>query len=128
MVQSKIRKVFVPPVVLNKYGEEDHHRSETWVELFIDLFYVAIFLKLGDYIFTCGINPASIHYIASVFLGVYMAKFDFDQYMNKFANDDMLHKLFFLVYSFGLVLIALNVNSTYSVSYCKMTIICIILR
>lgn len=43
---------------------------------------------------------------------IYMAKFDFDQYMNKFANDDLIHKIFFFVYSIGLVIMTLNVNYT----------------
>jgi hypothetical protein len=110
---KKPREIFKTPVVLNTWGEKQlDHRSENWMELFIDLFYVAIFLKLGDYIYTCGLNVLTIDYVASVFLSVYMAKFDFDQYMNKFSSDDILHKIFFLVYSIGLAIMILNVNST----------------
>jgi hypothetical protein len=110
---KKNREIFKTPVVLNTWGEQQlDHRSENWMELFIDLFYVAIFLKLGDYIYTCGLNVLTIDYVASIFFGVYMAKFDFDQYMNKFSSDDILHKIFFLFYSLGLAIMTLNVNST----------------
>ncbi len=45
-----------------------------------------------------------------------MTKFNYDQYMNKFATDDLLHKLFFAIYTFGILLMALHVNYTYQVS------------
>jgi hypothetical protein len=47
-----------------------------------------------------------------VFLGIYMSKFDFDQYMNKFEGEDLVHKIFFLFYALGNVIMILNVNET----------------
>ena len=107
--------MFKKPEPLNTWGDEEH-RSESWMELFIDLFYVAFFIKLGDVFYTCGFNVDSMMYVASVFLGIYMSKFDFDQYMNKFEGEDLVHKFFFLFYSLGNVIMILNVNETSEVT------------
>ena len=82
------------------------------MELFIDLFYVAFFVKLGVIIHTCGAGRDIMIFIATVFTGVYMCKFDFDQYMNKFTSDDFVHKIFFAVYLLGLSLMVLDVNES----------------
>ena len=108
--------MFKKPEPLNTWGDEEH-RSESWMELFIDLFYVAFFIKLGDVFYTCGFNVDSMMYVASVFLGIYMSKFDFDQYMNKFEGEDLVHKFFFLFYSLGNVIMILNVNETSEVTF-----------
>lgn len=65
---NKAKHIFKPPVALNRWGDQDH-RSENWIELFVDLFYVALYLKLGDVAYVCGIRESTIDYIASIFLG-----------------------------------------------------------
>lgn len=90
----------------------DTTRSENWIELLIDLFYIAYMLKLTNVFVDCGIGRNRFIYAASIFLGMYMAKFEMDQYMNKFANEDFVHKVFFTIYSFGIFVMTMNVNST----------------
>lgn len=110
--KERVKKyLFKRPKPLNSWGNQEH-RSESWMELFIDLFYVAFFIKLGDILHTCGADVHIMTYVATIFLGVNMAKFDFDQYMNKFATEDLLHKVFFAIYSMGLVVMILDVNET----------------
>lgn len=109
------RYMFKKPAPLNTWDVEEH-RSESWMELFIDLFYVAFFIKLGDIFYTCGFTTDSVLHVCAVFLGIYMSKFDFDQYMNKFDGEDLVHKIFFLFYSLGNVIMILNVNETSEVS------------
>lgn len=97
--------------------QAQEHKHENWMELFMDLFYVAFFLKLGVILHTCGTGLDIMTYIASVFIGVYMCKFDFDQYMNKFTSEDLVHKIFFAVYSLGLAVMVLDVNESSHVSH-----------
>jgi low temperature requirement protein LtrA len=110
--QHRVKKyMFKKPAPLNSW-ETEEHRSESWFELFIDLFYVAFFIKLGDIFYTCGFTVDTVLHVCAVFLGIYMSKFDFDQYMNKFEGEDLVHKIFFLFYALGNVIMILNVNET----------------
>jgi hypothetical protein len=38
------------------------HMEESWVELFIDLIYVALFLTLGSAIENCGVGGYVVHF------------------------------------------------------------------
>jgi low temperature requirement protein LtrA len=123
--KERIKKyLFKRPKPLNSWGHQEH-RSESWMELFIDLFYVAFFIKLGDILHTCGAGMDIMVYVCSIFLGVCMAKFDFDQYMNKFATEDLLHKVFFTVYSMGLVVMILDVNESSEVLLYMAVLLCL---
>ena len=115
--KERIKKyLFKRPKPLNSWSDQEL-RSESWMELFIDLFYVAFFFKLGEILYVCGTDVDMIMFVATIFLGVNMAKFYFDQYMNKFASDDLIHKIFFTVYTLGLVTMILDVNETSTVRY-----------
>jgi hypothetical protein len=107
-------KAFITKEQRQKQAQE--HKHENWMELFMDLFYVAFFLKLGGILHTCGTGVDIMVYVASVFIGVYMCKFDFDQYMNKFTSEDLVHKVFFAIYSLGLAVMVLDVNESSEVS------------
>jgi hypothetical protein len=107
-------KSFITNEQRQKQAQE--HKHENWMELFMDLFYVAFFLKLGVILHTCGTGFDIMIYVASVFVGVYMCKFDFDQYMNKFTSEDLVHRIFFAVYSLGLAVMVLDVNESSHVS------------
>ena len=107
-----IRYLFKRP----KTFSSNEHRHENWMELFLDLLYVAFFVKLGVIIHTCGSTSNILVFVVTVFTGVYMSKFDFDQYMNKFTSEDLVHKLFFAVYLLGLSLMVLDVNESSEVS------------
>jgi hypothetical protein len=118
--EKTIRYLFKKPKSFltneQRQKQAQEHKHENWMELFMDLFYVAFFLKLGVILHTCGTGLDIMTYVASVFIGVYMCKFDFDQYMNKFTSEDLVHKLFFAVYSLGLAVMVLDVNESSHVS------------
>lgn len=91
---------------------ESSGRLDNWKELLLDLFYVIFLIKLGNIFLSCDLNSSGYLFAISHFLGVYMAKFELDQYLNKFGQRDLGHNLFLLVYAFGLFISILNINST----------------
>jgi hypothetical protein len=91
-------------------------RLDNWKELLLDLFYVIFLIKLGNLFLYCEFNGPGYLFAISHFLGIYMAKFELDQYLNKFGQKDLFHNVFLIVYSFGLFISILNINGTEEVS------------
>jgi hypothetical protein len=95
---------------------ESNGRSDNWRELLLDLFYVAFLIKLGNIFLDCQLSGAGYLFAVSHFLGVYMAKFELDQYLNKFGQRDFLHNAFVVLYFVGLFISILNINDTHQVT------------
>jgi hypothetical protein len=91
-------------------------RLDNLKELLLDLFYVVFLIKLGNIFLYCEFDGPGYLFAISHFLGIYMAKFELDQYLNKFGQKDLLHNVFVIVYSFGLFISILNINTTEEVS------------
>jgi hypothetical protein len=91
---------------------ETSGRLDNWKELLLDLLYVVFLIKLGNIFIVCQLNETGYLLAISHFLGVYMAKFELDQYLNKFGQRDFLHNAFIVIYFFGLFISILNINDT----------------
>lgn len=91
---------------------ESAGRLDNWKELLLDLFYFIFLIKLGNIYKECKLDGIGYLFAISHFLGIYMSKFELDQYLNKFSQKDLLHSLFMIIYSFGLFISILNINST----------------
>jgi len=92
----------------------DKPRHELWQELFFDLFYVALFLKLGNIIKYCGYDFDQISSVFATYLIAYLTFYQMSMYINRFFTEDLVHKLFFLGVNFGLFMMILNVNDVES--------------
>ena len=68
----------------------DTTRNENWIELLIDLFYIAYMLKLTIVFLECGIGRNRFIYSASIFLGLYMAKFEMGNLFMSFILNYLL--------------------------------------
>lgn len=91
---------------------ESAGRLDNWKELLLDLFYFIFLIKLGNIYKECKLDGIGYLFAISHFLGIYMSKFELDQYLNKFSQKDLLHSIFMIIYSFGLFISILNINST----------------
>ena len=91
---------------------ETSGRLDNWKELLLDLFYFIFLIKLGTIYHQCKLDGVGYLFVISHFLGIYMSKFELDQYLNKFCQKDLLHNLFMIIYSFGLFISIININST----------------
>lgn len=71
-------------------------RGDNWAEALIDLLHVASFIKLGNRLLACNLSEHELLYQISHLIGIQMAKFELDQYHNKFGAKD-LYYFFFVV-------------------------------
>lgn len=109
-----------PPVTLhekvtaNARGDDSFKgdKAYDWFELYINLFYLAFLIKLGDIFLFCTHSLEIYLYTIAMFMGIYMNKFEMDLYLSKYGFNDVVNKTFLVVYSVGIFLMILNVNAT----------------
>ena len=87
-------------------------KTYDWVEVFMNMFYLAFLIKLGDIFLYCEHSLEIYLYTVAMFLGIYMNKFDMDLYLSKYGFHDAVNKVFLVVYSTGIFVMILNVNAT----------------
>ena len=51
-------------------------------------------------------------YTISMFLGIYMNKFEMDLYLSKYGFNDVVNKIFLVTYATGIFIMILHVNAT----------------
>ena len=96
----------------SKISDLDKPRHENWQELFFDLFYVALFLKLGDIFKYCGLKSSVMAVSFFIFFVSWLSSLHVNNYVNRFYSEDLVHKLFFFLQHAGLFIMILNVNET----------------
>jgi hypothetical protein len=103
-----------PNVAVNAQEDESYKgdKSYDWFEVFINLFYLAFLIKLGDIFLYCKHSLEIYLYTIAIFLGIYMNKFEMDLYLSKYGFNDIVNKCFLVVYSTGIFFMILNVNAT----------------
>ena len=95
-----------------EHGGEDIPHHESWHELFFDLFYVALFIKLGDLMKSCSLSFNIVFSVFVIFLIAWVTQLHMGIYMNRFYAEDLFHKLLYLLQHAGLFIMFLNVNET----------------
>ena len=87
-------------------------KTYDWFEIFVNLFYLAFLIKLGDIFLYCKHSVEIYMYTIAMFLGIYMNKFEMDLYLSKYGFNDIANKVFLVVYATGIFFMILNVNAT----------------
>jgi len=88
-----------------------HHNEESWVELFIDLTYVALFITLGLSIAECDISPNLLSHAALIFLIMFFFRLSVDNYSNRFFSEDVMTRILYFCYAYGIALMIMNINA-----------------
>ena len=89
---------FYAPPGLNQVWTEDkkvsiiRHNEESWVELFIDLAYVALFIAIGSAIEKCHLDADLLSHAALIFLILFFFRLNLDHYSNRYLNPDLLNQ------------------------------------
>ena len=95
------------------YKVKKHH-EESWVELFIDLIYVGLFITLSLAFKDCsakeGITSDLVVANAVVILLMFNFRLNIDSYSNRFLSDDFFSRILYLGYGYGLAFIVLNTD------------------
>jgi hypothetical protein len=96
-----------------EHKDSDEEESESWITLFIDLVYVAMFMNVGFIMEYCGENYEVVAYAFVIFLIMFNSRDVIDTYANRFFANDLFHRLVYFVYSYGVFIMTLNINYTY---------------
>lgn len=81
---------------------------EVWMYLFLDLLYVCMMSKLSDLIVVCQPSPELICIIFSILYIFYSSRFLIDEFCARFAQDDVFHRLFYFIYTVGILVMVMN--------------------
>jgi hypothetical protein len=106
--------------VTNSLGKRviqiNKHHEESWVELFIDLIYVGLFITLSVSFKDCsgleGISAGLLVSIATMILIMFTFRISIDSYSNRFLSDDFAGRILYLAYGYGLAFIVLNTDGS----------------
>ena len=87
------------------------HTGESWIALFIDLVYVAMFINIADIIKACGPDSPQVIFITSnMFLVMFNARYSIDEFSNRFFSNDISNRLLYYFYIFGVFLMTFNIH------------------
>ena len=90
MPKPPLHRLWRPPSLQSEHPEAPV--KETWLELFYDLVYVAVFIQLGDRL-SNDVSWRGVWRFAVIFVPVWWAWSNFAFYMNRFVVDDLWHRL-----------------------------------
>ena len=95
-----------------------HHLPEpqaanpTWLELFYDLVFVAVFIQIGD-LLSRDVSGSGILTVLLLFAPIWWIWVNIAWYMNRFDVDDVIHRLLLLVQIFFIAWIGLSVPDAF---------------
>lgn len=101
MIESGALNTFRPPK--QDFGvradDESKERSATWLELFYDIFYVAVLriLSYGDFY-----TPAKVAEFIALFITIWWSWLMVTMYDTKYDTDDIVHRAGKLIQMFGI--------------------------
>lgn len=100
-----------------------HHEEETWLQLFIDLIFVAFFMTLGKGIYYCeGYEQEHADKVLGaaglLFVMIFGLRYDIDVYANRFHSRDLVTRVLYFLYTCGLVVLSLHIYKTDSSDAC----------
>ena len=96
-------------------------RADSWITIYMDLVYVAMFINLGHLLAGCvNLNgEPRVSYEREVtemgiaiFLIMFSSRLAIDEYSNRFFVNDIFHRFLYFIYTFGLFVMTLNIIDT----------------
>ena len=78
-----------------------HERKATWLELFFDIGYVAIFNRMSSF-YVNNYDLRNVFEYMVVYIAIWWTWIQITLYSNRFDTDDLLHRISILLHMFGL--------------------------
>lgn len=89
-------------------GDEESSRKVSWLELFFDLVYVAAVIELG-YILSGSVSADGILSFIVLYIPIWWSWTGTTFYSNRFASDDVVHRLLTFIQIFFIGMMAINI-------------------
>ena len=100
------------PPRLHQAHDGDEERKVTWLELFYDLVYVATLIQLGDRLSEDVSTLGFLHFFA-LFIPIWWAWTGITFYANRFAVDDVWHRLLIFGQILAIAALAISVEGVF---------------
>jgi hypothetical protein len=98
--------------ISGKFVQRHEKNEEAWVELMLDLVYVVLLSKLGSLLETCHHSVFTYFKVSVLFWIMCMSRQAIDEYANRFYVHDLAHKLLYFVFSCGIFVQIMNINTS----------------
>lgn len=98
--------------VNGKFVKHTDDDQEAWVDLFLDLIFVVLLSSLGGFYDSCDWSRENTIRTAIHFVSICLTRQGLVEYSNRFYSHDLVQKVTYLVYTFGVVVqvFALNIS------------------
>ena len=90
---------------------------KVWTGLFLDLIFVALIAQLTLVLTTCSSSFSSLGYCYGVLSFFYVSRSQFDEYCIRFSQDDILHRIYYFIYTLSILFICSFVGMSYEVTH-----------
>lgn len=87
-----------------------HESSEAWMSLFLDLIYVCLFSKLSHVLSECEVSGTVLQFCAAITFVIFWSRTSISEYCTRFYQNDVFHRVLYLIYSAGIVVMVMNVD------------------
>ncbi|WP_304454678.1 low temperature requirement protein A [Nocardiopsis sp. YSL2] len=115
--------IWAAPRVRRAMSEEEASRP-TWLELFYDLVFVAVFIQVGDRL-SQDVSWLGVGQVLVLFIPLWWVWANFTWYMNQFQADDVWHRLLLVLQMFLVAWMGLSVPGAFEDSSTQF-VLCVI--
>eukprot|EP01031_Cornospumella_fuschlensis_P025359 gene25359-30620_t len=89
-------------------------REHSWLFHLLDIIYVATVYRINALMAACGSSAEVYAYTGSLFVLMFLSRYNFDQYKCTFQSKGFVHTLIFLLYCLCVLVMTLNIAVDYS--------------
>jgi hypothetical protein len=90
---------------------KEQQRIGDWMFIFIDIIYLGMMIKCSGIVENCAISWHTIMFCVTMLTTLYITRMHLDDYVNRFYENDVFHRLLFFIYILCFMVMTLNVNS-----------------
>lgn len=115
---SKLDYVWEPPRPLQEWGDDEYHRHESWFELFFDLLFVPVAVKLGE-VLKCSLYPEALVKVYFVFSAFNHNWSGYTLYVNTFEKLHLVWVAAFFIMCLCIVVMASDLAVVHAAHGCE---------
>lgn len=101
-------------VAVDEESEKEQQRMNAWNLVAVDFIYLALVTKCEDVVLDCSMSTHTIMFVSFILTIMFTTRLWFDDYFNRFYENDVFHRVLFFAYALCSFVMVLNVNSVYT--------------
>lgn len=98
-------------MALDLEDEQEQSRINAWMLIFADFIFLASVAKMADIVINCSLSTHTIMFVSFLMTIMFTTRLWFDDYYNRFYENDVFHRLLFFAYVLCSFIMVLNINA-----------------